>query len=332
MAESAKSTARNLSGVVLTLTACGLLLGLSGCSIKPMTFPISVEPLKEQQVAGSGKDKILLMDISGVISAEEKSTILTTKPGMVAQVREELEKAAYDDRVKAVILRIDSPGGGVTASDTIYHEIHNFQQKTGKKIIANIMELGTSGAYYISVSADKIIANPTAVTGSIGVIMMNLNLEGLLQKVGIEGLAIKSADKKDMGSPFRKMTPEEQRIFQGVIDQLYERFLQVIVAGRKDLKLDQVRKLADGRIYTAQQALEARLVDQVGYLEDAIAVAKREAGLKEAQIVTYYRPGAYKQNIYSQAGDTARTINLVNFDLHSLMQDGAPRFMYLWMP
>lgn len=319
--------------VRLLLTPYVLLLFLlSSCAFISVKLPSPAEPLEEQQIAGSGKDKVLLMDISGIISAEEKSSGLTEKPGLVAQVREELEKATYDKRVKAIILRIDSPGGGVTASDIIYHEIRDFQQKTGKKIIANIMDLGTSGAYYIAVSADKIIAQPTAVTGSIGVIMLNLNLEGLLQKVGIEGTAIKSADKKDMGSPFRKMTPEEQKIFQGVIDQLYERFLEVVVAGRKNLNLDQVRKLADGRIYTAQQAAKAGLVDQIGYLEDAIAVAKREAGLKEARIVTYYRPGTYKQNIYSQAGDTARTINLVNFDLRSLVQDGAPRFMYLWMP
>jgi protease IV len=321
-----------LNWISLQIAACSLSFLLSGCILFSVNLAPSVAPLEEEQIAGSGKDKILLMDISGIISEEEKLSGLTKMPGLVAQVKEELEKAAEDDRVKAVVLRIDSPGGGVTASDIIYHEIRTFQKKTGKKIIANIMDLGTSGAYYIAASADRIVAQPTAVTGSIGVIMINFNLQGLLQKVGVQDIAIKSADKKDMGSPFRKMTPEEQKIFQGVIDQMYERFLQVVVTGRKKLNLDQVRKLADGRIYTAQQALEAGLIDQIGYLEDAIAIAKQETGLGEARVVAYHRPGSYKQNIYSQAGDGGRTINLINFDLRSLFQDGTPRFMYLWMP
>jgi protease-4 len=136
-----------------------------------------------------------------------------------------------------------------------------------------------------------------------------------------------------MGSPLRKMTPEEQKILQGVIDQLYERFLQVIVSGRKNLDPERVRKLADGRIYTAQQALESGLVDQLGYLEEAIALARKEAGLTEAKVITYYRPGTYKENIYSQAtGGGNQTLNFINFDLRSLVQDGQPKFMYLWMP
>jgi protease-4 len=322
----------DLSRLCWMLAICIVPFLLSGCVLFSINLTSAVRPLEEERVAGSGKNKILLMNISGVISEEEKSSGLTKMPGLVAQVKEELEKAADDNRVKAIVLRIDSPGGGVTASDIIYHEIRAFQQKTGKKIIADIMDLGTSGAYYIAASADKIIAQPTAVTGSIGVIMINLNLEGLFQKVGVEGIAIKSADKKDMGSPFRKMTPEEQQIFQGVIDQLYERFLQVVVTSRKNLNMDQIRKLADGRIYTAQQALESGLVDQIGYLEDAITAAKHESGIKEARVVTYYRPGAYKQNIYSQMGGGDRTVNLINFDLRSLFQDGTPRFMYLWMP
>jgi len=322
---------RKLSGFSVQLAAWSLLLVLNGCVFFSVNLANPAGPLEEQKVAGSGKDKILLISISGVISEEEKSSGLSTMPGMVTRVREELEKAASDRRVKAVVLRIDSPGGGVTPSDIIYHEIRAFQKQTGKKVIAHIMDLGTSGGYYIAVSADRIIAQPTAVTGSIGVIMLTLNLEGLLQKIGVEGIAIKSADKKDMGSPLRKMTPEEQKIFQGVIDQMYERFLQVVAAGRKNLDPDRVRKLADGRVYTAQQALEAGLVDQIGYLEESIAIAKKEAGLTEAKVVTYYRPGTYKENIYSQAGG-GQTVNLINFDMRTLVQDGKPRFMYLWMP
>ncbi len=295
-------------------------------------FP-EVQPLKEKQVGGSGTDKIVLMDLSGIITDQEESGALLTAPSLVARMKEELEKASRDPEVKAVVLRINSPGGTVTASDLLYHEIENFKKETGKKVIASIMDLGASGGYYVAIAADKIVAHPTTVTGSIGVIMLSVNVQGLLEKIGVAGTAIKSGDKKDMGSPFRPMTQEEQAIFQGVINQMYDRFLSVVAAGRKNLTMDKIRTAADGRIYTAQQALELGLVDKIGYLDDAISMARQEAGVSEARVVTYHRPGTYKSNIYSRlAGSESAQVNLVNIDLRSLVQPGVPQFMYLWVP
>lgn len=309
-----------------------LLFLLTGCIVNISLLP-TLEPLKEKRVAGTGKDKIVLMDLSGIITGEEKVGALITEPSPVARVKEELEKASRDPAVKAVVLRINSPGGTVTASDLLYHEIENFKKETGKKVIASIMDLGASGGYYVAVSADKIVAHPTTVTGSIGVIMLNVNVQGLLEKIGVSGTAIKSSDKKDMGSPFRPMTQEEQAIFQGIINQMYDRFLSVVAAGRKNLTIDKIRTAADGRIYTAHQALELGLVDKIGYLDDAIAVARQEARVSEARVVTYYRPGAYRSNIYSRlAGGESAQVNLINFDLRSLVQPGVPQFMYLWVP
>jgi len=172
------------------------------------------------------------------------------------------------------------------------------------------------------------------VTGSIGVIMLTVNVEGLLEKIGVTGTAIKSGDKKDMGSPLRPMTPEERQLFQGVINQMYDRFVSVVAAGRSNLSPDQVKKAADGRIYTAQQALDLGLVDRIGYLDDAIELAKTETGLREASVVTYLRPNReYKDNIYSQAPNgVPQTLNIINLDLRSFVQSGTPRFMYLWSP
>ena len=162
------------------------------------------------------------------------------------------------------------------------------------------MDIGASGGYYVAVAADKIVVHPSSVTGSVGVIMMTLNARGLLEKIGLEANAVTSGPKKDMGSPFRAMTDEERGIFQGLITSFYERFLTVVKEGRRNLSSDEIRKMADGRIYTGEQASALGLVDHVGYLDDAIELAKRDAGLKEARVVMYRRPGEYRHNIYSQ--------------------------------
>lgn len=305
---------------------------LTGCIVNVSLLP-TVEPLQEKRVAGTGKDKILVMDLTGVISEEEKGGTLAPEPNPVARIKEELSKASQDPAVKAVVLRINSPGGTVTASDLIHHELEIFKKQTGKKVIASILDLGASGGYYVAVAADRIVAHPTTVTGSIGVIMLSMNVEGLLEKIGVTGTAIKSGDRKDMGSPLRPMTPEERQLFQGVINQMYDRFVSVVAAGRKNLSLDQVKRAADGRIYTAQQALDLGLVDRIGYLDDVIELAKTETGLREASVVIYSRPGRYKDNIYSQMPNRSpQTVNIVNLDLRSFVQAGVPRFMYLWAP
>jgi len=322
----------------LTISTCilGLCLFLaSGCSFISVSLVPSVEPLRETTVMGKGKEKILIIDITGIISEEEKRGIagLSGEPDMVARIKEELKTAAKDKHIKAVILRINSPGGTVTASDIIYHEIEQFKKKTNNKVIACVMDLGASGGYYVAVSADKIVAHPTTVTGSIGVIMLNLSVEGLLQKIGVKDTSIKTGEHKDMGSPLKTMTEEERKIFQGVLDNMYERFLSVIAENRKELTQEKLKLLADGRIYTARQALEYGLIDQIGYLDEAIELAKQEAGLTTARVVVYHRPGAYKNNIYSQLSSSGfGTINLLNIDLKTFVRSGTPSFMYLWSP
>lgn len=311
-----------------------LSLFLAGCIIINLPRP---EPLTEKVIGGKGADKVLVMDISGVISAEERggSLSLREKPNLIALIREQLDLASEDRNIRSVILRINSPGGDVTACDIINHEISDFRKKRkNTPIIAELMDVAASGGYYVAVAADKIVAHPTTVTGSIGVISYNINASGLMDKIGIADQTIKSGDKKDIGTPLRHMTEDERRILQSVIDSMYERFLDVIVAGRKDLaSLDrnELKKIADGRIYTAEQALRLKLIDKVGYMDDAIAMAKESAGIKEATIVTYAPESSYKNNIYSLTGYPS-TINLVNIDAGTLAGRLGIRFMYMWMP
>ena len=219
--------------------------------------------------------------MSGVVSEREKSGGMLSKgtPSMVDRIREALKKAEADDDIAGVIVRINSPGGTVTASDIIRHDIAVFRERRKLPVYACIMGVGASGGYYIATAADQIVAHPTAITGSIGVLLLKFNVEGLLDKIGVREQTIKSGDKKDILSPFRAATPEEQKLVQAIIDQLYARFLDTVISrpnntlSRKELEI-----LADGRIYTAEQALSARLIDKTGYLDDVIADMKKQAG------------------------------------------------------
>ena len=299
-----------------------LLSALSGC-IKVSLMP-EIQPLEERVLSGEGKDKIVLMDIAGVITSEEGSSSLggVKKPGMLAQMREQLDRARGDRNVKAVVLRINSPGGGVTASDTLYHEIKRFKMETGVKVIAHFLDAGTSGAYYAALASDRITAQPTSITGSIGVIMLRIDATGLMQKIGVQTLEISSGEQKGMGSPFRPVSPEEKKIFQAMIDSLYGRFVGVVADDRK-MTSERVRQLADGRIYTSQESKDAGLIDDIGYLDDAFAQARKLANLERATVVTYLRPGEYRPNIYS--------MNMINIDFGDLAGPGV-RLAYLWWP
>ncbi len=305
-------------------------LSLSGCINIPSIFP-APGPLKEVQVDGTGTAKVLLLEVSGMISSQEKEGLIPA-PSMLARIKEQLTRAAQDDNIKAVVLRINTPGGTVTASDIVYHELKTFKTSRKLPIVASIMDLGTSGGYYIAAAADTVMAHPSSVTGSIGVIMLTVNARGLLEKVGVEATAVTSGPRKDMGSPFRVMTAEERAIFQGLIDSFYQRFLSVVQEGRPRLQMDQIKKLADGRIYTGDQAKAAGLVDEIGYLEDAIELAKKKANLTEARVVTYQRPGEYSNNVYSRLLVPGPLSSLAEFDVMALARGGTPQFMYLWMP
>jgi len=307
----------------------GLLLVLCGCSVVSVDLTPRVRPLRETTVEGKGRDKVLLLDLAGVL-AEEPILTLESRPQvpLLARVREELEKADEDERVRAIVLRINSPGGTVTASDILYHEISRFKARRKVPVIASILDVGASGGYYVALAADRIVAHPTTVTGSIGVLMLTVNSGGLLEKIGVSASYIKSGQYKDMGSPFRSLSPEERAIFQELIDRLYGRFV-TLVARERRLDEARVRAFADGRVYTAAEALSLGLVDRIGYLEDAIALARESAGIAEAKVVAYHRPRQYRATIYS-AADPPPTASGVA-DLARMVFSG-PRFLYLWWP
>jgi protease-4 len=313
---------------------CLVFLIFTGCAFITIPLFAPMQPFEEKVLEGEGKAKILLVDISGVITEEERSREITQRTSLVARIKEELQKAEGDGSVVGVIVRIDSPGGTVTATDTIYHELMEFKRQTGARVIASLTGLATSGGYYVASAADEIVAHPTAVIGGIGVIAVKFNVAGLLSKIGIQEETIKSADKKDLWSPFRESTAEERAIMQGIVDRLHERFVGVVLAGRGPLlSREEVEKVADGRIFTADQALEARIVDRIGYLDEAVEEMKGFLKLKEARVIAYHRPGSYRGTIYSGLPIQSHTeINLIAIDGDLLSLPSGVQFMYLWNP
>lgn len=217
------------------------------------------------------KDKIALVRIEGPII--QSKTIV-----------EEIKGYTKDRQIKAIVIRVDSPGGGVVPAQEIYSEVK--RASSVKNVVVSMGSLAASGGYYISAPATKIIANPGTITGSIGVIMEIPNLQGLMDKIGVKTDVIKSGKYKDMTSAFRPMGKEQKEILQGVLDNVHEQFINAVAEGRK-LSFEKAKEYADGTVFTGSQALQKGLIDQLGTLEDAIMVAGKLAGIQgEPEIVT----------------------------------------------
>jgi protease-4 len=233
------------------------------------------------------EDRIALIRVEGVI--------LDAQPTVG-----ELKKFGDSPSVKAIVLRIDSPGGGVVPSQEIYDAVKRVRNKSNKAVVASMGTVAASGGYYIASATDRIMANPGTLTGSIGVIMEMANVEGLLKKIGVEGVVIKSGRFKDIGSPLRKMNDEERQLLQAVMDDVHQQFIQAVAEGRS-LDIAEVQSLADGRIFTGRQAKEAKLVDELGDLDDAIRLAADLAGIEgEPRVVEPRRRFSIRELIESR--------------------------------
>jgi protease-4 len=261
----------------------------------------------------SGAGKIAVIPVQGVIYTDDQTEWGTS---MVDDIKNALQTALEDDSVKAVVLAVNSPGGEVTAADIIYHEVLKVQKE--KPVVVAMTSLGASGAYYIACAADWIVANETTFTGSIGVIIQSLNYEGLFDKVGLNAVVFKSGKFKDMLSGSRPITPEEQAYVEGMVMQVYDRFLGIVSRSR-NLPSDALRDtFADGRIITGKDAKEAGLVDQLGYVEDAYDKARALADAPDAGVIRY-QSGINFQRLLRWLGAGAGS-------KVQLQLEGAPRF------
>jgi protease-4 len=315
-----------------------LLLATSGCvfitgDLNPLAR--HPQPLEERAVSGEGDAKVLLMDIAGAISSEESKSALglSTRESTVARVQEELDRATEDDDVIAVVLRVNSPGGTVTGSDIIYERLMRFKAERGAPVVVQMMDVAASGGYYVALAGDEIVASPTSVTGSIGVIFTNVSLEGLLDKIGVRNQTVASGRMKDIGSPLRTMTPAERAVLEQLIGDMQERFVGLVRERRPGLTEEMKAQMVDGRVFSADQALAGGLVDAIGYLDGSIERAKLRAGVTEATVIRYRRSDESGDSLYARAGSGGPQVNqlsLVNLDVDGLPR--TPSFLYLWAP
>jgi protease-4 len=312
-----------LACAILPLGGLALLLGSAGSASSGLATASS--SWSEQIVEGSGLDRIVIIDIAGTIGAGGGGLLSggLTQEDILSQIKQ----ATEDSFVKAVVLRVDSPGGGVVASNEIHAQLLKLREAE-KRLVVSMGSTAASGGYYVATPAERIYANPDTLTGSLGVILSLVNYEEAFEKIGVESVVYKSGELKDIGSPTRPATPEEQEVLQSVVDDAYQGFVDVIAEGR-NMPRERVVELADGRVYTGKQALELGLVDALGNLDEAIAGAKELAGLEEATVVRYTQTDSLRSLLLARLAAPEGQDPL---GVKTLLEQRGPRLEYRWVP
>ena len=271
------------------------------------------------------QDFIAIVPVQGMIMEPPSDN---PSKGSLSQLSRLLKQLRKQEHLKGILLMVDSPGGGVTTSDRMYEELRRFKADKKVPVVAVFEDVAASGGYYVAMAADHIMAHPTSITGSIGVISHFYDVSQLMGRVGVEVNTIKSLNFqgkesfKDMGSPYRKMRPEEKELMQKLITEMWERFVTVVAEGRKDkLTLAEIRKLADGRVFSGQEALRQHLIDQVGYMPDAYKEIRKRCGSNKAKIVRYL-PEKGWQDLFSAQAE----------HFHPKLELPSSRILYLWEP
>jgi protease-4 len=284
--------ALGLVGLALFAVVLILASGIVGGPTAPAVYD-------EEYVSGDGPDKIAVVPVEGTIASADDS-LGGTQPTVTPEgLSDALRQAGGDPSVAAVVLEINSPGGGVTASDEMHQSILDFEKNTGKPVVVSMGDVTASGGYYISTAADRIVANETTLTGSLGVIFEFTNFAEAADKYGIKQVVIKSGKYKDIGSAFREMTPEERGIYQSIVDESYSQFVDVISEGR-GIPKERVRQIADGRVYSGVQAKELGLIDSFGDLDEASAIAGKLANTDDTTVVRYVQEPSLSDTLLSR--------------------------------
>lgn len=261
----------------------------------------------------TGKKGVAVVYLYGPLSVSQRASGWARFLPGADSVTSELRKIGEIETIKAVVLRINSPGGSIGAVQEIYEEVNRLKEK-GKKVVVSMGDVGASGAYYIACAADKIVANAGTVTGSIGVLMSLGNMEELFRKIGIKVEVIKRGKHKDIGSLSREMTQEERKLLQGLIDDAYDQFLQAVIEGR-NLKKGEAEKIAQGQVFTGRQAKNLGLIDEIGNFQDAVRLAGKLAGIPgEPRVIELPRPFPRILGIFSSHFGTNTLEDLIKED------------------
>lgn len=289
--------------------------------------PVDEEPrLTEVWSYGRGTAKVIRIPVQGVIMREQEGGLFDVPVDRVEGILAQIRAAKNDDDVQGIMLEVDSPGGGVTPSDEIYAALKDFKESDDKRrILVFMRDLAASGGYYVAMAGDWLLAEPTTIVGSIGVLMGSFNAKGLAEKVGIRDVTIKSGRNKDMLNPLADIDTNQVALLQAMIDSTYERFFGIVKENRQ-IKEATLRELADGRVFDAPHALKLKLVDQIGYWDDAVDKMAELLGEKDVKIVRY----EMRVNILDRLlGAEARMPAL---SLEGLREAARPKMQYLWQP
>ena len=314
--------------IIVSLTGCGM----PSLLITPVQNANTLEEVAAQPERSSGGGKIAIIELEGMLMNARTGGFLQPGENPLSVFSQELDQAEGDSSVKAVVLRVNSPGGTVTTSDAMYALLLRFKAHSHKPVVASVQEVAASGAYYVSCGADRIVAQPTSIVGSIGVIFNTFNFTGTMDKLGASSVAIKSGPLKDMGSPFKPMTNDERIVMQGMVDEYYARFISILKTNRPALAESNVKIATDGRVFSGERAKQLGLIDDIGLLEDALDQARTLANAPRAKAIMYKRPYGYRGSVYANASTPQpQAANVTKLELPTgpLLPGG---FYYLWNP
>lgn len=326
---------------MIRLSLFALTIMLIGCG--PTTFVVGVAPGDQKLVATvvqpadkRTRDAVAIVDVSGMILNAKTPGLLRDGENPVGRFRETLDAAAEADSVKALIVRLNTPGGAVTASDAMYRDLLSFKRRTGKPVVVLMMDVAASGGYYLACAGDHIVAYPSTVTASIGVIIQTVTLQPALSSIGIQTEAITSGPNKNVGSPLSPMSAGHRAVLQSMVDAFYDDFTSVVRDARPGISDEHFEEVTDGRIVSGRRAQAVGLVDTLGDLDDAFDQAKRLARIENAALIRYHRPLEYVGSPHAAAPQgpaTPTQINLLNLDASGLLGGPpTPGFYYLWLP
>ena len=336
-----------------SLAAATLLLTSCGRTTVSFTFGGDPSRLDESAVIereASSSTKVALIDVRGLIVDGPRTAIplLQSADNPVDELVARLEKARLDPAVRAVVIRINSPGGAVTASDTMYREVRRFRELSGKPVVMSLAEVAASGGYYLALAGDAIIAQPTTITGSIGVIIPTVNFSDGLRRIGIVSRSIKSGSNKDLANPLEPMRDGQYAVLQSMVDKMYARFRGLVVerrAGKLAASPLSTDDLTDGRVFLGEDAHALGLIDSLGDVRDAFELAKQLAKVDRAQLIKYHAQGDTPKSAFAltdvptasaqqtaSPAPAASQINLIQLQLGSgeLSHLGAGVAYYVW--
>jgi protease-4 len=276
--------------------------------------------------------RVALIDIDGILLNQNFSGLYAVADNPLASFRDKLDAAARDPLVAAVVLRINSPGGSVTSCDVMAEELRRFKAATRKPVVACLMDLGTSGAYFLAVESDRIVAHPTALTGGLGVVFNHYNLQDAMAQLNLVFDPVKSGAKIDMGSVTTPLDDETRAILQSMADAYRDHLQRRVKERRVAMTPRDQAAVRDGRVVLASQALALHLVDRLGYVHDAIAEAEHQAGIAGAEVMLYHRSAHPAHSLYAIAPTPAPLSEIIPFSYPGLDRSRLPTFLYLWQP